>query len=283
MTITKSDFAFVAELLHRESAIALGPGKEYLVHARLMPVAQATGHRGVAALVAALRAGGPAVLRQRVVEALTTNETSWFRDREPFSALSGTVLPELVGSRPAGRPLRIWSAACSTGQEPYSIAITLQEYLPPGVRYELVASDLSASVLARAESGRFSQLEINRGMPAPLLVRYFGREGAHWLVNPALRRDLTFSRINLAGPPLSLAPFDVIFLRNVLIYFDVDAKRAALRQVRRLLNPGGWLFLGVAETTLGLSDDFERDATGKTSAYRLRAVDRAPTGAVRVG
>jgi chemotaxis protein methyltransferase CheR len=281
MTITKSDFDYVAELLRRESAIALAPGKEYLVHARLMPVAQATGHLGVAALVASLRAGGRATLRQSVVEALTTNETSWFRDREPFASLSGTVLPELVGSRPPGRPLRIWSAACSTGQEPYSIAITLQEHLPPGVQCEIVASDLSTTVLAKAQAGRFSQLEMNRGMPAALLVKHFSREGAHWLVNPPLRRDLTFTRVNLAGPCPSLGPFDVIFLRNVLIYFDLDAKRAVLKHVRRLLNPGGWLFLGVAETTLGLSDDFERD--GKTSAYRLRAVDRAPTGALRVG
>jgi chemotaxis protein methyltransferase CheR len=283
MTITTADFDYVREMLRRESAIALPPGKEYLVQARLQPVAEAAGHPDVAALVAALRAGGPAGLRRCMVEALTTNETSWFRDREPFAALSGAVLPELLGSRPAGRPLRIWSAACSTGQEPYSIAITLREHLPPGVRCELVASDLSRAVLARAEAGRFSQLEMNRGMPAALLVRYFSREGAHWLVNPALRRDLTFTQVNLAGPSPSQPPFDVIFLRNVLIYFDVDAKRAVLGRIRRLLNPGGWLFLGVAETMIGLSDDFERDVSGKTSAYRLRAVDRAPAGALRVG
>lgn len=283
MTITTSDFVYVAELLRRESAIALSPGKEYLVNARLLPVARAIGLPSVAALVATLRAGAAAALRRRVVEALTTNETSWFRDREPFRALSGIVLPELIGAGRPGRPLRIWSAACSTGQEPYSIAITLREHLPPGVRCEVVASDLSTAVLARAEAGRFSQLEINRGMPAPLLVKYFVREGAHWLVSPALRRDMTFSRVNLVEPHPPLRPFDVIFLRNVLIYFDLDAKRAVLKQLGRLLNPGGWLFLGVAETTLGLSDDFERDASGKTSAYRLRAVDRAPAGALRVG
>jgi chemotaxis protein methyltransferase CheR len=250
----------------------------------LLPVAQQHGLTGVPQLVAALRGRPDPQLRQQVVEALTTNETSWFRDNDPYKLLATTVLPQVTTeARSAARPLRIWSAACSTGQEPYSIAIVLSENLPAGTRYEVVASDLSAEMVARAQAGRFSQLEVNRGLAASMLVRYFDREGAHWRVGADLRQNLTFARINLAAPLPALGLFDVVFIRNVLIYFDVETKRGVLNRVRRLLRPGGWLFLGAAETTMGVTTEFVRANDAKTSAYQLRVADPATAGARGVG
>jgi chemotaxis protein methyltransferase CheR len=284
MTLPSSDFAYVADLVRREAAIVLTPNKDYLVQARLLPVAQQHGLAGVPQLVQTLRGRPDAQLRQQVVEALTTNETSWFRDNDPYKLLGSTVLPEVTAlARSQNRPVRIWSAACSTGQEPYSIAIVLRESLPTGLRYEMVASDFSQEMVARAQAGRFSQLEMNRGLAASLLVKYFDREGAHWRVGADLRRDLSFTRINLAAPFPALGMFDVVFVRNVLIYFDVDTKRGVLERVRRLLRPGGWLFLGAAETTMGITTDFTRADDAKTSAYRLKVADKAAAPASAAG
>jgi chemotaxis protein methyltransferase CheR len=165
----------------------------------------------------------------------------------------------------------LWSAASSSGQEAYSLAITLQEALPPGWSYEIVGSDISTEMVKRAEAGEYSQVEINRGLPATQLVQYFERAGAHWRVLPSLRRNVSFRLMNLTTPLPAMAPFDIIFLRNVLIYFDVATKRTVLRNVARLLRPDGLLFLGAAETTIGIDDNYERVPAGRTSAYRLRA------------
>lgn len=282
MTLPAPDFSYIADLVRREAAIVLTPQKDYLVQARLMPVAQQHGLTGISQLVAVLRGRADLQLRQQVVEALTTNETSWFRDNDPYRMLGQVVLPEVAATaRAANRSIRIWSAACSTGQELYSIAMVLQESMP-GAKYELMASDLSGEMVARAQAGRFSQLEMNRGLAASLLVRYFDREGAHWRVGKDLRRDLSFARINLAQPLPAIGSFDVVFLRNVLIYFDVETKRGVLDRVRKLLRPGGWMFLGAAETTMGLTSDFVRANDAKTSAYRLRVAESAPAGAARV-
>jgi chemotaxis protein methyltransferase CheR len=271
MALSTQEFLFVSDLVRRESAIVLGPGKEYLVESRLLPLARKASMASVSAYVQdAQRRPSPATQRS-IVEALTTNETSWFRDLEPFTVLTDTVLPELAAARPGSQTMRIWSAACSSGQEPYSLAMVLQEKLPPGWSYQIHATDLSTQMLSRAEQGRFSQLEINRGLPAAMLVRHFERVGADWQVAAVLRKNITFAQVNLAGPLPAMPPFDVVFLRNVLIYFDLDTKRAILQRVRRLLRPEGWLFLGSAETTLGLDGDFERVITRKTSAYRLKS------------
>src|SRR3712207_6142927 len=179
-----------------------------------------------------------------------SNETSWFRDREPFTALTDVVLPELVKSRSAQRKIRIWSAASSSGQEAYSLAITLQEALPAGWSYEIMGTDISTAMVERAEKAEYSQVEVNRGLPASQLVQYFERAGAHWRITPALRRNVSFRLMNLTAPLPAMPPFDVIFLRNVLIYFDVATKKTVLRNVARLLRPDGWLFLGAAETTI---------------------------------
>ena len=281
MTLSQSDFAFVSALVRREASIVLAPGKEYLVEARLIPVARQVGAAGVAEFLADLQRRPNPANQRRIIDALTTNETSWFRDREPFTALTDVVLPDLVKARSTTRKVRVWSAASSSGQEAYSLAITLQESLPPGWSYEIMGSDISTEMVKRAETAEYSQVEVNRGLPASQLVQYFERAGAHWRVTPALRRNVSFRLMNLTAPLPAMPPFDVIFLRNVLIYFDVATKKTVLRNVARLLRPDGWLFLGAAETTIGIDDNYERVAAGRTSAYRIRSA--ASAGADRRG
>ena len=270
MSLSQADFSFVSTMVRREAAIVLAPGKEYLVEARLIPVARQVGAASVAAFLADLQRRPNSDHQRKIVDALTTNETSWFRDREPFSALSDVVLPELIKARSSVRSVRIWSAASSSGQEAYSLAITLQEALPVGWSYEIVGSDISTEMIKRAEAAEYSQVEVNRGLPAGQLVQYFERVGAHWRITSALRRSVSFRLMNLTVPLPAMPPFDVIFLRNVLIYFDVATKKTVLHNVARLLRPDGWLFLGAAETTIGIDDNYERVAAGRTSAYRVR-------------
>jgi chemotaxis protein methyltransferase CheR len=281
VTLSASDFAFVAQLVRREAAIVLAPGKEYLVEARLLPVARQSGVPSVGAFLAELQRRPDPDLQRSIIDALTTNETSWFRDREPFTALTDVIVPELVKLRARTRKVRVWSAASSSGQEAFSLAITLQEALPAGWSYEIIGSDISSEMIKRAEIAEYSQVEVNRGLPAAQLIQYFERHGAHWRVTPVLRRNVSFRLLNLTGPLPSLPSFDVIFLRNVLIYFDVATKKAVLRNVARLLRPDGWLFLGAAETTIGIDENYERVAAGRTSAYRLRTA--VPAGAAKRG
>jgi chemotaxis protein methyltransferase CheR len=269
MTLTATGFDWVRALVHKESAIVLQPGKEYLVEARLLPIARQLGLTDVEEFVDSVRTRPTADHTRRIVEALTTNETSWFRDGDPFSALTSTVLPTLLAKRNPAERLQIWSAACSSGQEPYTIAMLLEDALPNAAsRVSITATDLSREMVERTKAGRFSQLEVNRGLPAPMLVRHFTRAGSEWEVSPALRRMVTTSECNLAAPLPRMGPFDVVYLRNVLIYFDLPTKRSILNNVRTLLRPDGWMFLGAAETTLGVDDSWERVVIGRTSAYR---------------
>lgn len=275
MTLAADTFAYVADLVRQRSAISLEPGKEYLVESRLAPLARERG-MDVDAYVRALRAQPRESELMGVVEALTTNETSWFRDQTPFVALSQHVVPALRAHLGRLDSLRVWSAACSTGQEPYSIAMVLDGTLDAGTALSITATDLSEQVLARARAGTYTQLEINRGLPAPMLVRHFQRAGAHWQVSDPLRKVITFRRHNLLDPAPAGGPFDVVFLRNVLIYFDLAVKRAVLDRVLRAMRPGGYLVLGAAETTLGVHDGFERVEAGRACLHR--AIGR-PLGA----
>ncbi|HYH26081.1 MAG TPA: protein-glutamate O-methyltransferase CheR [Blastococcus sp.] len=269
MSLTATSFDWVRELVRKESAIVLQPGKEYLVEARLLPMARQMGHPDVCKLVEAVRVRPNAENTRRIVEALTTNETSWFRDGDPFTALTSTVLPALLTARGANERLHIWSAACSSGQEPYTIAMLLDDALPGAAsRVSITATDLSREMVQRTRAGRFSQLEVNRGLPAPMLVRHFQRAGNEWEVSPNLRRMVNARECNLAAPLPRMGPFDVVYLRNVLIYFDLPTKQSILRRVRDLMRPDGWLFLGAAETTLGVDDSWERVVVGRSSAYR---------------
>jgi chemotaxis protein methyltransferase CheR len=281
MSLSSADFSFVSALVRREAAIVLAPGKEYLVEARLIPVARQVGAASVAEFLADMQRRPNPANQRRIIDALTTNETSWFRDREPFTALTEVVLPALVRARGTNRKIRVWSAASSSGQEAYSLAITLQENLPAGWAYEIMGSDISTEMIKRAEAAEYSQVEVNRGLPAAQLVQYFERAGAHWRITPGLRRNVSFKLMNLTAPLPPMPQFDVIFLRNVLIYFDVATKKSVLRNVARLLRPDGWLFLGAAETTIGIDDNYERVAAGRTSAYRVRSA--VPAGTARKG
>jgi chemotaxis protein methyltransferase CheR len=269
MTLPATCFDWVRELVHRESAIVLAPGKEYLVEARLLPLARQLGLADVPQLVDSVRSRPTPDSTRRIVEALTTNETSWFRDGDPFTALTSTVLPALLAARGPDERLQVWSAACSSGQEPYTVAMLLEDALPDaGQRVSITATDLSREMVERTRAGRFSQLEVNRGLPAPMLVRHFSRVGTEWEVAPTLRRMVRAGECNLAAALPRMGPFDVVYLRNVLIYFDLSTKQAILRRVRELMRPDGWLFLGAAETTLGVDDSWERVVIGRSSAYR---------------
>jgi chemotaxis protein methyltransferase CheR len=272
VSLSVADFDFVRALVRDASAIQIEPGKEYLVESRLLPLARATGQGSVPELVHELRRNPAGPLREQVVEAMTTNETSFFRDTHPFRALATAVLPELMKARRAERAITIWSAACSSGQEAYSIAMVLADTLAadPGWRTRIVATDLSQEMLVRTRRGRYTQLEVNRGLPAPQLVKHFRRAGTEWEAAPGLRAMVETRVLNLAAPWPPLPPMDVVFLRNVLIYFDIETKRRILARVRDVLRPDGWLFLGGAETTLNLDDAFERVQIERAMAYRLR-------------
>ena len=272
MTLAAADFDYIRDVVRRHSAIVLEPGKEYLVESRLVPLARREGEPSIAALVSRMRAEGNGALAGRVVDAMTTNETSFFRDTFPFVAVQRSVLPQLLQARAAERRVSIWCGASSSGQEPYSLAMVLQDALAahPGWRSSLLATDLSSEMLDRTRSGLYSQLEVNRGLPVAMLVRHFDKVGTSWQVKQDLRALVTTRLLNLAAPFPPLGSFDVVFLRNVLIYFDAATKRAVLAKVRQVLRPDGYLFLGGAETTLGIDDAFERVVLDRATAYRLR-------------
>jgi chemotaxis protein methyltransferase CheR len=268
--MTAHDFEYVCRLVRDRSAVVLEAGKEYLVEARLGPLAGEFGHGSVTELVGRLRAGGDGGLTTRVVEAMVTNETLFFRDGQPFETLRKTVLPGLIARRAAERRLDVWCAASSTGQEPYSLALLLREHFPElsGWRVNVLATDLSSEVLGRARAGRYTQLEVNRGLPAALLVKYFRQHGREWELAEDVRRMVEFRELNLAGPWPGLPRMDLVFLRNVMIYFDVETKKAILGRVLRVLRPDGYLLLGTAETTHGLSDSFRRVEALKGGFYQ---------------
>jgi chemotaxis protein methyltransferase CheR len=271
VTIAAADFAYVRDLVQRRSAVFLEDGKEYLVESRLLPVAQASGEGTLDRLVARLRGSPDGPLHTQVVEAMMTNETSWFRDHHPYHALESVILPDLLARRATQRRLTAWSAAAASGQEAYSIAMVLHERLAGDPTWELcvLATDLSAEMVRRIRAGRYSQLEVNRGLPAARLVRHFTRAGTEWQVNEALRRLVDARQLNLAAPFPPLPPVDVLFLRNVLIYFREETRRQIFDRVRRVLRPDGYLVLGGAETALNV-DAFERVPLDKATVYRLR-------------
>ena len=270
-TLGTADLDLVRQVVLADAAIVLDASKGYLVEARLLPIARSLQLASVAELVARLRAGGPAAagLRGRVVEALTTNETSWFRDIHPFTAMERHVIPSMLESRAATRTLTIWSAACSSGQEPYTLAMLLRERFPQlaGWRVRIVATDISQEMVERTARGRYSQAEVNRGLPAPMMVRWFDRDGLDWVVKPELRAMVEPRPLNLATHWGALPAFDVVFLRNVLIYFSVETKRQILDRLRQTLRPDGALFLGAAESTLGIHDGYERVAPDATASF----------------
>lgn len=270
--ITASDFDYIRDLVRREAAIVLEPGKEYLAENRLHPVARQVGLDSVGALVRELRHGAQD-LQGKVVDALTTNETSFFRDAHPWDALRDDLLPQLIERRASTRTLTVWCAASSSGQEPYTLALVLKEHFASALEgwvVRILATDISPTMVERARSGRYSQLEVNRGLPAPLLLEHFTRVGMQWQLNDDVRSMVEFRIMNLddAADFDRLPMCDLVLIRNVLIYFDLPTKRAILTRCREHLRPDGFLFLGSSETTLNVVDGFERVQSGKTICYR---------------
>ncbi len=270
--LTRLDFEYVRSLVRKESAIVLDDSKTYLVVSRLLPVARHHGFETVGALISNLQATGQGVLHTLTVEAIATTETSFFRDLHPFVALRDEILPELIQKRSqSSRTLSIWSAGCSSGQEPHSIAMILRDRFSnlAGWTLQLNASDLSSQMVERASLGNYSQLEVNRGLPAPYLVRFFDQIEDRWVLKEDLRKMFRYFQQNLTREWSSLPAIDVLLLRNVLIYFDVATRRKLLRQVRRLLRPDGYLLLGSAETTLNLDELFDRVRVGRAVFYQV--------------
>ncbi len=263
------DFEYVRELVRRNSAIILDESQDYLIEARLAPLAKDQGFGSVDNLIATLRSKNPGTAHGKVVEALTTNETRFFRDIHPFRLLTKEVIPRLLEKNQDTKTLRIWSAACSTGQEPYSIAMALYDEHPVlhNWKVKILATDLNEVVLERARSGVYKQLEVNRGLPARNLVKHFHRIGNAWKVKPYLENVCEFKKLNLISAWGKMPTFDIVFLRNVLIYFDVAAKNDVLSRVAKNLYPGGYLFLGAAETVVDSKDSFSRAFAGPGGCY----------------
>jgi chemotaxis protein methyltransferase CheR len=270
VTTSVESLKYLRDLVHRRSAIVIEADKDDLLESRLVPLAKQHSLASIDELVKKVRLDERAALSHAVIEAMTTNETSFFRDAHPFEALRTKILPDLVAARSASRTLNIWCAAASTGQEPYSIAMAIREAFPALAAWNvrIVATDLNATVLARAKSGTYKQLEVNRGLPATLLVKYFDRVGADWQIKKEIRDMISFQELNLLDRwPLFTAQ-DIVFIRNVLIYFDIATKRQLLGRVRQQLTPDGYLILGGAETTLNLDDGYAPVRIGPSVYYQ---------------
>jgi len=263
---------YLCQVVHEDSGIELDESKRYLLEARLSPLARDRGLGGLEELCRRLQADRRGPLRQEVVEAMTTNETSFFRDMGPFEALRKTVIPELLQKRAPTRRLAIWCAACATGQEPYSLALLLHETVPDpaGWMIEILGTDMAESILERARRGRFSQLEVNRGLPAQQLVKYFRRDHMDWELKPEIRDMVKFRSLNLMGSFRDLGPFDLVLCRNVLIYFNGELKKKILAGIRGVLARDGYLLLGGSESVFSVDDHYERVAVGQASFYRMK-------------
>jgi len=263
-------YRFLQDYVYRESGIVLDGDKRYLLEARLTPIVQQMRLGDLNDLCAML--GGPAsnaALKRQVVEAMTTNETFFFRDPAQYEALRTGVIPSLIAQRQDTRKMSFWSAASSSGQEAYSLAMMLLEMGLADWRIRIQGTDLSTQMAARASAGRYLQIEVNRGLPIGYLVKYFTRMGLEWQLKDEVRRMVDFSTCDLRESMAARGPFDVVFCRNVLIYFDVESKRKILEEIHGTLFRGGYLLLGGSETTLNLTVRFERKVFGQTVLYQV--------------
>lgn len=268
--MSPQDFDFVAQLLKQRSGLTIGPDKAYLLESRLNPVARKHGFNGLTDLIQGLRLRGDQTLTRDVVEAMTTNESFFFRDTKPFEQFRRLVLPHMLEKRASRRSFRIWSAACSSGQEAYSLSMILKEFDSKlaGWRVEMIGTDISTEILDKAKEGVYSQFEVQRGLPVQLLVKHFTQEGDRWRISPEIKRMVTYRIFNLLEDPAPLGQFDVVFLRNVLIYFDQPTKAKVLERVAKQMAPDGFLYLGGAETVLGITDRFQV-VPGERGIYSL--------------
>lgn len=266
------EFDYIRAFVRERSAIVLDDNKQYLVQTRLASVLRDASLPSFSALVDELRRRPRGDLALAVIEAMTTNETSFFRDKHPFDAVTDHIIPELTNANPSAL-VSIWCGACSSGQEPYSLAIALWEKHPSLMRsgrVRILATDIAPSMVARCRAGRFSALEVNRGLPARYLVRYFEQSGTDWVARPELRAAIDARELNLLGAWTGVPRCDLVWLRNVLIYFSPETKAEVLGRVRReVLKPGGYLFLGASETTLNIDDNYVRREVGRSTCYQI--------------
>lgn len=264
--MTPGEFTFLRDFLKERSGLAVTEEKQYLLESRLMPLARKSGLPSMSALVMALRAPDSEQLRRAATEAMTINESFFFRDKIPFDNFEKIMAPAMAKARQSKRRLRIWSAAASTGQEPYSLAIKIKELEPllAGWNVEIFGTDISGDVLEKARSGLYSQFEVQRGMPIQQLVKYFQQAGSMWQIDSGLRAMVRYEQFNLLNDFARFGTFDIVFCRNVLIYFDGETKRDVLTRIARQMAPDGYLVLGAAETVIGITDVFKTvpDARG---------------------
>ena len=256
--MTPPDYEYLRKLLRDQSGLDLSDDKQYLIESRLLPLSRKSGLAGISELVQKMK-GGSASITTQVVEAMTTNETFFFRDKVPFDHFRVSIMPEILQARASRKSVRIWCAAGSTGQEPYSLAMCLKEMdsAIAGWRVEILATDLSQEVIEKSRAGLYSQFEVQRGLPIQMLVKYFSQVGEFWQVNPDIRAMVQHRQLNLLHDFSQLGVFDVIFCRNVLIYFDQDTKINIFNRLAKASEPDGFLALGAAETVVGLTDVFK--------------------------
>jgi len=273
MAITPDNFKFIQSFARDTAAIVLEAGKEYLVETRLTPIAKQTGFATLDDFINQLRRDPKATLfHEQVIDAITTNETSFFRDFHPFEALRQHILPKIIEQRAGIRRLNIWSAASSTGQELYTIAMIIREHFPQlrDWNVQILGTDLSPTVLTQARQAVYSQLEVNRGLPAPLLMKYFTKTDVKWALKDDVKKLVEFRQLNLIKPWPIMPAFDVVFIRNVMIYFDVETKKTILKRIRQCLQPQGCIFLGTAETTINLDTELVPVTIGKATVYQCK-------------
>jgi chemotaxis protein methyltransferase CheR len=284
--VTPPDYEYLRKLLKDHSGLDLSADKQYLIESRLLPLSRKSGLPGISELVQKMKGGSPSLVAQ-VVEAMTTNETFFFRDKVPFDHFRDSIMPEIMKARANRKSIRIWCAAGSTGQEPYSLAMALKEMgaALAGWRVEIIATDLSQEVLEKSKAGIYSQFEVQRGLPIQLLVKHFKQSGEFWQISSEIRAMVQHRQLNLLHDFSQLGVFDVIFCRNVLIYFDQDTKINIFGRLAKIMEPDGFLVLGAAETVVGLTDVF-KPFPDKRGLYRptgVRAANAMPKIAAMAG
>jgi chemotaxis protein methyltransferase CheR len=291
--VTPPDYEYLRKLLKDNSGLDLSADKQYLIESRLLPLSRKCGVAGISELVLKMKGGSAAIITQ-VVEAMTTNETFFFRDKVPFDHFRDAIMPEILQARAGRRSIRIWCAAGSTGQEPYSLAMCLKEMsaATSGWRIEILATDLSQDVLEKSKAGIYSQFEVQRGLPIQMLVKYFKQTGELWQVNPDIRAMVQHRQLNLLHDFSQLGTFDVIFCRNVLIYFDQDTKINIFNRLAKITESDGFLVLGAAETVVGLTDAYKpfperrglyRPNGARATPAKILATGAAPKVAAMAG
>jgi chemotaxis protein methyltransferase CheR len=268
--IHSENYRFLQERVYSQTGIVLDGDKHYLFESRLTPIVRQLGLGSINDLCALLHATRETEVGRQVVEAMTTNETYFFRDPAHYEAIRTVLLPQLKEERRVTKKLRFWSAAASTGQEAYSLAMLLIENGLSEWNVQILGTDFSSQVLERARSGKYQQIEVNRGLPAALVVKHFRRSGVDWQLSDSVRRMAVFETIDLRKSMRALGPFDLVFCRNVMIYFDTETKKKILRELHGTLFRGGWLLLGGAETAFGVEEWFERRTVGSAIVYVAR-------------